>query len=105
MVITIMRGVGFEVRDLGINVPAGQFVNEVVQFQPDILGLSALLTTMPEMRTVIEELNVAGLRQSVKVIVGGAPVNAKFAASIGSDGYAPDAGEAVTLAKKLLEAQ
>jgi len=106
MVITMMRGVGFEVRDLGINVPPGQFVKEATQFKPDILGLSALLTTtMPEMRLVIEELKQTGLRSSIKVIVGGAPVNAKFAASIGADGYAADAGDAVALAKKLLEAQ
>ena len=103
MVFTMLRGVGFEVKDLGINVPAERFVQEVATFRPHILGLSALLTTtMPEMRNVIDTLKAAGLRDTVKVMVGGAPVNAKFAGSIGADGYGADAGEAVVLAKKLM---
>ena len=104
MVFTMLRGVGFEVKDLGINVPAERFVQEVATFRPHILGLSALLTTtMPEMRNVIDALIAARLRDTVKVMVGGAPVNAKFAGSIGADGYGADAGEAVVLAKKLMQ--
>lgn len=103
MVATMLRGVGFEVRDLGINVSAEEFVRQVESSSPDILGLSALLTTtMPEMGKVIQALGARGLRSRVKVIVGGAPVNEKFARDIGADGYAQDAGEAVTLAKRLM---
>ena len=103
MVFTMLRGVGFEVRDLGINVPTQKFVQEVAEFKPGILGLSALLTTtMPEMRNVIDALKAAGLREGVKIMVGGAPVNAKFASAIGADGYGADAGEAVALARKLM---
>lgn len=103
MVFTMLRGVGFEVRDLGINVPTQKFVQEVAEFKPGILGLSALLTTtMPEMRNVIDALKAAGLRDTVKIMVGGAPVNAKFASAIGADGYGADAGEAVALAKQLV---
>jgi 5-methyltetrahydrofolate--homocysteine methyltransferase len=71
--------------------------------RPDILGMSALLTTtMPEMAKVIEALKASGLREKTRVMVGGAPVNAKFARDIGADGYAADAGEAVDLARGLI---
>ena len=103
IVVTMLKGVGFEVRDLGINVPVESFVAAVRDFRPDILGLSALLTTtMPEMRNVIEQLSTAGLRATVRVMVGGAPVNATFARDIGADGYARDAGDAVGLAKSFM---
>ena len=103
MVSTMLHGVGFEVRDAGLDVSAQQFVEMVGDIKPDILGLSALLTTtMPQMRTVMEALTEAGLREKVKVIVGGAPVSATFARQIGADGYAPDAGDAVSLAKSLM---
>ncbi|RJQ65623.1 MAG: hypothetical protein C4530_00335 [Desulfobacteraceae bacterium] len=103
IVIIMLRGMGFEVEDAGINVPVKNFVNHVEDFRPDIVGLSALLTTtMPQMKKVIEALRENGLRQRVKVIVGGAPVNAKFAKDIGADGYAADAGEAANLAKRLM---
>ena len=103
MVITMLRGVGFEIQDMGVNVPTEKIVEQVSEYKPDILGLSALLTTsMPEMRKVIDALEAKGLRNNVKVMVGGAPVNDKYAKDIGSDGYAPDAGEAVDLAKKLM---
>jgi corrinoid protein of di/trimethylamine methyltransferase len=103
MVVTMLRGVGFEVQDMGTNVSTEDFVRQVEERKPHILGLSALLTTtMPEMKKVIEALEAQGLRNRVKVILGGAPVNEKFARDIGADGYAPDAGEAVTLAKKLM---
>jgi 5-methyltetrahydrofolate--homocysteine methyltransferase len=103
MVVTMLRGVGFEVKDLGINMPAETFVRAVADERPDILGMSALLTTtMAEMAKVIEALKVSGLREKTKVIVGGAPLNAKFARDIGADGYAADAGEAVDLVKGLI---
>jgi 5-methyltetrahydrofolate--homocysteine methyltransferase len=103
MVVTMLRGVGFEVTDLGINIKAEEFVNKVAELKPDILGLSALLTTtMPEMKKIIDSLAEKGLRDKVKVIVGGAPVNETYARQIGADGYAADAGASVDLAKKLL---
>jgi 5-methyltetrahydrofolate--homocysteine methyltransferase len=99
----MLRGVGFEIRDLGVNVTPQEFVRQVEAYQPRILALSALLTTtMPEMKKVIEALKEKGLREKVRVIVGGAPVNQKFASDIGADGYARDAGEAVPLAKRLV---
>ncbi|MBW2310669.1 MAG: corrinoid protein [Deltaproteobacteria bacterium] len=103
MVITMLRGVGFEIQDMGVNVPTEQIVQCVSEYRPDILGLSALLTTtMPGMRDVIEALKSEGLRESLKIMVGGAPVNEKFARDVGADGYAADAGEAVELAKNLM---
>jgi methylmalonyl-CoA mutase cobalamin-binding domain/chain len=102
MVVTMLKGVGFDVKDLGINVSAETFVKEVTEFQPDVLGLSALLTTtMTEMRNVIRALDEHGLRRRCKVIVGGAPVSEPFAHEIGADGWAEDAVSAVALAKQL----
>jgi corrinoid protein of di/trimethylamine methyltransferase len=104
MVATMLRGVGFDIVDLGINIATDDFVANVQKHRPDILGMSALLTTtMPEMKRVIDALVSRGLRDKVKVIVGGAPVNEKFAADIGADGYGADAGSSVDLAKKLLQ--
>lgn len=106
MVVTMLKGVGFEVKDLGINVARETFVKEVSEYQPDILGLSALLTTtMSEMRNVIQVLDEHGLRRHCKVIVGGAPVSEPFAHEIGADGWAADAVEAVALARKLTTAE
>ena len=103
MVITMLKGVGFDTVDLGVNVKVDEFVAQVGAQQPAILGLSALLTTtMPQIKDVIDALTEAGLRDRVKIMVGGAPVNQKFADSVGADGYAADAGEAVNLAKSLL---
>lgn len=103
MVGIMLKGVGFEVKDIGINVAAEEFVRQVKTFKPDILGLSALLTTtMPEMKQVIDALAGSGMRNTVKILVGGAPVNRKYADDIGADGYAKDAGEAVEAAKRLL---
>jgi len=103
MVAIMLRGVGFSVRDIGINVPAETFVRQVEDFRPRILGLSALLTTtMAEIGNVIRALEKSGLRDRVKVLVGGAPLNDRFARKIGADGYARDAGEAVTVARSLL---
>jgi methylmalonyl-CoA mutase cobalamin-binding domain/chain len=104
MVATMLRGVGFEVVDLGINITVEDFVNNVERHRPDILGMSALLTTtMPEMKKVIDSLAAKGLRGAVKVIVGGAPLNEKFARDIGADGYGADAGSSVDLARRLLK--
>ena len=100
----MLRGVGFEVEDLGINIKVEEFVNKVAELKPDILGLSALLTTtMPEMKKIIDALKESGLRYKVKVMVGGAPVNETYARQIGADGYAADAGESVDIAKQLLK--
>ncbi len=103
MVTAILKGVGFDLIDIGVNVPVDEFVAQVQKHWPDILGLSALLTTtMPQMEEVIRTLSKAGIRDSLKIMVGGAPVNEKFAIDIGADGYAVDAGEAVDVAKSLL---
>jgi 5-methyltetrahydrofolate--homocysteine methyltransferase len=103
MVATMLRGVGFNVVDLGINVAADVFVKKVVDERPQVLALSALLTTtLPEMGKVIGALSQAGLRKTVKVIVGGAPVNQNFADDIAADGYAKDAAEAIDLVRSLI---
>jgi methylmalonyl-CoA mutase cobalamin-binding domain/chain len=103
MVATMLRGVGFHVVDLGINVAADVFVKKVIQERPQVLALSALLTTtMPEMGKVIGALAHAGVREAVKVIVGGAPLNRHFAKDIGANGYAKDAAEAVDLVRSLI---
>jgi 5-methyltetrahydrofolate--homocysteine methyltransferase len=103
MVLTMLKGVGYDTVDLGVNVKVEKFVQQVSEHKPQILGLSALLTTtMPQMKLVIAALEEAGLRNQLKVIVGGAPVNQKYAEDIGADGYAQDAGEVITLVKSLL---
>ena len=100
----IMKGAGFNVVDLGIDVPAERFVEVVSEKSADILALSALLsTTMPSMRDTIGVVTKSGIRDRVKILVGGAPVTSEFAGEIGADGYAKDAPGAVTKAKKLLE--
>lgn len=102
LVAMMLEGGGFEIVDLGTNVPPGEFAEAVHKEQPDLIGLSALLTTtMPKMKSTIEALAEAGLRSKVKVMVGGAPVTKDFADDIGADGYAPDAGSAVELARSL----
>jgi 5-methyltetrahydrofolate--homocysteine methyltransferase len=99
----LMEGAGFQVIDLGIDVPSEKFVEAVKSHKSNILGLSALLTTtMPKMKEVIESLVEAGVRKSVKVMVGGAPLTEKFAKDIGADGYAPDAASAVEKARELI---
>jgi 5-methyltetrahydrofolate--homocysteine methyltransferase len=103
VVATFLKGGGFEVFDLGNNVPDKRFIDEVRERKADILGLSALLTTtMPIMGRVIKALDEAGLRSSVKVIVGGAPVTEDYAKYIGADAYAHDGGRAVPVCKQLL---
>ena len=103
LVAMMLEGAGFEVIDLGVEVTAERFVQAVREHKPDVLGMSALLTTtMIHMPEVIEALKEAGLREEVKVIVGGAPVTQEYAEKIGADGYAPDAANAVAVVKKLL---
>ena len=103
LVRMMMEGAGFEVIDLGVIVPPEKFVETVISKGAQLIGMSALLTTtMPSMKTTIEALAKAGLRDRVKVLVGGAPVTASFAESIGADGYAPDAVSAVDMARELI---
>ncbi|MCC6869333.1 MAG: corrinoid protein [Burkholderiales bacterium] len=103
LVVTMLRGVGFDVRDLGINVSRDKFYDEVAAFEPDVLGLSSLLTTtMMEMRTIVAGMKDRGLDERCKIIVGGAPVSEEFARQIGADGYARNAVEAVRLVKRLM---
>ena len=100
----MLEGAGFEVIDLGINIDCPAILRKVRELQPKVLGLSALLTTtMPEMARAIQELHSDGLRKQVKVMVGGAPLSAKFAGEIGADGYAADAATAVDLCRKLTD--
>jgi len=104
LVGSMLEGAGFEVHDLGIDVSEVKFVEAVKNRDPDILALSALLTvTMPEMKKVIGALNEAGIRNQVKVLVGGAPVTWEFAEQIGADGYGDNASSAVTVARSLLK--
>lgn len=99
----MLTGAGFQVIDLGIDVPAEKFAEAICEEKPAIVGMSALLTTtMPEMKTTIDALEAAGLRRKVKVIVGGAPVTAEYATRIGADGYAPNAALAVDLVRQLV---
>ena len=103
VVATFLSGNGFEVFDLGLNVTVTKFIEEVSEKKPDILGMSALLTTtMPVMGRVIKALEEAGLRNNVKVIVGGAPVTQDYANYIGADAYAHDGGKAVPVCRQLL---
>jgi len=103
LVIMMLEGAGFEVYDLGTDVPAEQFVSKIEELKPDLLGMSGLLTTtIDQMGVTIEALKQAGLRDKVKVMVGGAPVTPEFAEKIGADAYAPDAAGAVDWAKQAM---
>jgi len=100
LVAMMLEGAGFEVIDLGTDVAPEKFVQAVQEQRPQLVGLSALLTTtMPQMKTIIEALQSAGLRNQVKVLIGGAPVTQKYADDIGADGYAPDASSAAARAR------
>ena len=104
LVKMMLEGAGFEIVDLGVDVKSSAFVDAVREHRPDVLGLSALLTTtMVNIGAVIEALEKAGLRHSVKIMVGGAPVTAVFSEQVGADGYAPDAASAVDIARELVE--
>jgi 5-methyltetrahydrofolate--homocysteine methyltransferase len=103
LVKMMLEGGGFQTIDLGTDVKPEEFVAAVREHQPQLLGMSALLTTtMPGMKATIEALEEAGLRDAVKIMVGGAPVTAAFAEQIGADAYAPDAGSAVDIARSLV---
>jgi methylmalonyl-CoA mutase cobalamin-binding domain/chain len=100
----MMEGAGFEVIDLGINVEAETFVKALEEHRPDILGMSALLTTtMPYMQVVIDTLKERGLRDESTVLVGGAPLNEEFSQAIGADAYCRDAAVAVETAKECVK--
>ena len=102
LVAMMLEGAGFQIVDLGTDVSAAQFV-EAVKEGADILGLSALLTTtLPSMESTIRTIEAAGLREDVKIIVGGAPVTTDYAHQIGADGYAKDASQAVKVAKSFI---
>jgi 5-methyltetrahydrofolate--homocysteine methyltransferase len=103
LVKMMLEGAGFETIDLGTDVRPEDFVAAVQEHQPQLLGMSALLTTtMPGMKATIEALQEAGLRDTVKIMIGGAPVTAAFAEQIGADAYAPDAATAVDVARSLV---
>jgi len=103
MVATLLQAEGFTVHDSGINVTAEQFVEDVRTHKPDILAMSALMTmTAPEQRKVVETLKEQGLRDSVKIMVGGGAITQEFADSIGADGYDPTAPGAAKLARTLV---
>jgi corrinoid protein of di/trimethylamine methyltransferase len=104
IVAALFSAHGFSVVDLGVDVPDQRFIDKVKEVKPDILGLSALMTsTIPKQRDLISMLKSAGLRDKVKVMVGGAAVNEDFARQIGADGYAENANDAVVRAKALVE--
>jgi len=102
IVTFLLEGHGFEVIDIGIDVPDESFAQAVQEYEPDVLGMSALLTTtMRQMGKVIELLEAKRLRQKVKIIIGGACITEEFAKSIGADGYAPDANSGVDWIKRV----
>jgi corrinoid protein of di/trimethylamine methyltransferase len=103
LVCIMFEGAGFEVVDLGTDVEPETFVQAVQENKPDIVGMSALLTTtMPSMEKTIQALQEAGFREQIKVMIGGAPVTGDYAAKIGADAYAPDASSATRKARELL---
>jgi 5-methyltetrahydrofolate--homocysteine methyltransferase len=103
LVAMMLEGAGFAIVDLGTDVDPGQFVASIQEDGIDVVALSALLTTtMPSMKATIEAIEAAGLRENVKVIVGGAPVTQEYAEQIGADGFASDASAAVTVVESLL---
>ena len=104
LVVALLQGGGFEVIDLGADVPPEKFVAAVTDQRADIIGLSALLTTtMLQMKHTVRALDEAGVRGSVKVMVGGAPVTQRFADDVGADGYADNAAAALALARRLMD--
>ncbi len=104
LVAMFLEGAGFEVKNLGRDVPTQVFVEETRRYKPDILGLSAMMsTTIVKMREVIEALEEAGLRDDVLVIIGGAAASESYAREIGADGYASDAAKAVKLCERLMK--
>jgi 5-methyltetrahydrofolate--homocysteine methyltransferase len=105
LVALMLEGAGYEIKDLGTDVAAEDFIAALKAEKADILALSALLTTtMPSMAQTIEAVQAAGLRDQVKIIIGGAPVTEAYAKQVGADGYSPDASRAVGLAESLMKA-
>jgi methanogenic corrinoid protein MtbC1 len=105
-VAMMMEGAGFEVIDLGINNDVDKYLNALAEHKPDILGMSALLTTtMPYMKVVIDTLTERGLRDKFIVLVGGAPLNEEFGNAVGADAYCRDAAIAAETAKELVQAR
>ncbi len=105
LVAMMLEGAGFEVIDLGVDVPPQQFVEAVRTHKPDLIGLSALLTTtLPKMKETLDALEASGVRKSVRVMIGGAPVTSEYATKVGADAFAPDASAAANVAKSLLPA-
>lgn len=103
LVSMMMEGAGFEVIDIGINNPVENYLAAIEEHKPDILGMSALLTTtMPYMKVVIDTMKEKGIRDDYIVLVGGAPLNEAFAENVGADGYCRDAAVAVEMAKKMI---
>ena len=103
LVSLMLEGAGYEIVDLGMDVPAEEFVKKAIELKPDVIGMSALLTTtMPSMKTTIDALDAAGLRKNIKVIIGGAPVTESYAHQIEADGFSTDASRAVALVNELL---
>lgn len=103
LVSIMLESSGFDVVNLGVDVPPEKFAEAIREHEPQVIGLSALLTTtMLEMKEVIDYLKEEGLRDNIKVIIGGAPVTSEFSTEIGADGYAPDGGSAVELVNSLL---
>jgi 5-methyltetrahydrofolate--homocysteine methyltransferase len=103
LVVMMLESGGFKVIDLGVDVEPEIFVEAIKENEPDILGLSALLTTtMPMMKKTVESLDASGVRENLKIMIGGAPVNQEFADKIGADAYAPDAGSASRMAKSMV---
>jgi corrinoid protein of di/trimethylamine methyltransferase len=103
LVATMLGAAGFDVHDLGVDVTTAQFIKEVQETQANVVGLSALLTTtMMNQEAVIEGLKEAGIRDRVKVVIGGAPASPEWAKTIGADGYAENANEAVAVVRQLL---
>jgi len=104
IVIMMLKTAGFEVIDLGVDIPSRVFIEKARELKPDIIGISALLTTtVGRQKEIIELLQEEGMRNQVKVIIGGAPINQAWAEKIGADGYAEDATAAVIVARKLVD--
>ena len=102
LVVSMMEGAGFEVIDLGIDVPPETFIEAIRDKKPQIVGMSALLTvTMPAIKTTIEAMVAAGVRDSIKIMIGGAPVTEEYAREVGADAYGENASVAATIAKRL----
>jgi len=104
LVAMMLEGAGFEVVDLGVDITLDIVLQKLNEVRPEVLGLSALLTTtMPEMQKIINALNAKGVRDQVKIMIGGAPVSAAFAQDIGADAYGKDAARAVAIVRNFAE--